>query len=137
MYVDLLIEGRGIVATVLGASRVGPLQGTGLDDSGALAILDVATLRAGGLESLDNVQRSLVGHLAEDDVPTVEPRGNDRGNEELGTVAIECQLRVENTGASRVPAAGRPHVLGPALAMDNKPGLSCFSWKFSSANFSP
>ena len=30
-----------------------------------------------------------------------------------------------------------PLVFGPALAMDNKPGLSCFFVKFSSANFLP
>ena len=27
-----------------------------------------------------------------------------------------------------------PFVLGPAFAMLRRPGLSCFSWKFSSAN---
>ncbi|KAH3674279.1 hypothetical protein WICPIJ_009622, partial [Wickerhamomyces pijperi] len=30
-----------------------------------------------------------------------------------------------------------PLVFGPALAMDNKPGLVCLLEKFSSANFSP
>ena len=29
------------------------------------------------------------------------------------------------------------YVFGPALAMDRRYGLSCFSLKFSSANFSP
>jgi hypothetical protein len=29
------------------------------------------------------------------------------------------------------------YVFLPALAMESRPGLSCFSWKFSSANFSP
>ena len=28
-------------------------------------------------------------------------------------------------------------VPGPALAIDSRPGLSCFSSKFSSSNFSP
>lgn len=27
-----------------------------------------------------------------------------------------------------------PLVLGPALAMERRPGLVCFNWKFSSAN---
>ena len=30
-----------------------------------------------------------------------------------------------------------PLVLGPAFAMESMPGPVCFSWKFSSANFSP
>jgi hypothetical protein len=30
-----------------------------------------------------------------------------------------------------------PLVLGPALAMDSTPAPVCFSWKFSSGNFSP
>lgn len=38
-------------------------------------------------------------------------------------------------------ARGRAHceelVPGPALAIDSRPGLSCFSSKFSSSNFSP
>jgi len=30
-----------------------------------------------------------------------------------------------------------PLVLGPALAMERRPGLVCLNLKFSSANFSP
>ena len=29
------------------------------------------------------------------------------------------------------------YVLGPALAIERRPGFVCFSLKFSSANFSP
>ena len=32
---------------------------------------------------------------------------------------------------------GEAYVLGPALAMDSRKGLACWSLKFSSANFSP
>jgi hypothetical protein len=31
----------------------------------------------------------------------------------------------------------RTYVFGPALAIERRNGLLCFSWKFSSANFSP
>lgn len=31
----------------------------------------------------------------------------------------------------------KTHVLGPALAIDRRKGLSCFNLKFSSLNFSP
>ncbi len=73
------------------------LQSTRVDDSGALVVLDSAGAGAGGLESLDNVQRLLVSDLAEYDVAAVQPGGNDGGNEELRAVAapcVSCALRV-------------------------------------------
>lgn len=115
------------------------LEGTALDDSGALAVLDGTALGAGSLKSLDDVQRLLVGNLAEDDVAAVEPRGNDGGDEELGAVAAKESDRARLSkyrGRQRVRRVST-YVLGPALAMESRPGLSCFSWKFSSANFSP
>ena len=58
------------------------------DNGGALAVLDSTTLRASSLKSSDDVQRLLVSNLTEDDVAAVEPRGDDGGDEELGTVAF-------------------------------------------------
>jgi hypothetical protein len=59
------------------------------DNGGALAVLDGTTLRASGLKSSDDVQGGLVSNLAKDDVAAVEPRGDDGGDEELGTVALK------------------------------------------------
>jgi hypothetical protein len=68
-------------------------------------------------------------------VLAVEPAGDDGGDEELGAVAArEC---VSGWLWKAVLRAGCAYVLGPALAMDRSPGLVCFFWKFSSANFSP
>jgi hypothetical protein len=64
------------------------LQSTGVDDGSALVVLDGAAARASGLKSLDNVQRLLVSNLAENDVATVQPRGNNGGDEELGAVGV-------------------------------------------------
>jgi hypothetical protein len=111
------------------------LQSTALDDGGALAVADGAGLGAGGLERLDDVEGVGVGDLAEDDVAAVEPRGDNGGDEELRAVA-EAGLALEG-GRQRGRSAAFAYVLGPALAMDSRPGFSCFSWKFSSANFSP
>ena len=65
------------------------LQLTRLDNGRALAVLDSTAARASGLNGLDNIHGLLVGDLAEDDVATVEPRGDDGGDEELGAVAAE------------------------------------------------
>ena len=63
------------------------LGSAGLDDSGLLAVLNSTALRAGGLNSLDDVHGGLVGNLAEDDVAAVEPAGDDGRDEELRAVA--------------------------------------------------
>ena len=70
------------------------LQDTRSDDGRLLVVLDFAATAAGGLKSLDNVQRLFVSNLAEDDVLAIEPAGDDGGDEELGAVAVEmsCQL---------------------------------------------
>jgi len=64
------------------------LQSTGLDDGRALAVLDGTAAGANSLKSLDNVERLLVGNLAEDDVAAVEPGGDNSGDEELGAVGV-------------------------------------------------
>ena len=67
------------------------LQLTGLDNGRALAVLDSTAAGASGLKSLDNIQRLLVGNLAEDDVLAIQPRSDDGGDEELRAVAAGCQ----------------------------------------------
>lgn len=62
-----------------------------LDDGGLLGVVDLAGVGAGGLDRLHDVQGLLVGNLAEHDVLAIEPRGDDGGDEELGTVARRRQ----------------------------------------------
>lgn len=64
------------------------LEGTRLDNGGALAVLDAAAARASSLKGLDDVEALLVSDLAENDVATVQPRGDNGGDEELRAVAI-------------------------------------------------
>jgi hypothetical protein len=68
------------------------LQLARLDDGRALAVLDVAAAGASGLESLDDVQALVVSDLAEDDVATIEPRGDNGGDEELGAVGVGASV---------------------------------------------
>jgi hypothetical protein len=49
--------------------------------------LNLARSGSGSLKSLDNIQGLLISDLAEDDVLTIEPAGDNGGDEELGTVA--------------------------------------------------
>ena len=65
------------------------LQDTGLDNGGLLVVVDLTAARSGSLESLDDLQRLLVSDLTEDDVLAIEPAGDDGGDEELGTVAVD------------------------------------------------
>lgn len=60
-------------------------------DGGLLVELNLATVITGGLDGLDNSERSVISNLAEDDVLAIEPRGDDGGDEELGAVAIGTQ----------------------------------------------
>jgi hypothetical protein len=108
------------------------LQLTRVDNGGTLLVLDSTAAGAGSLKSLDNVHGLLVSDLAENDVATVEPRGNNSGDEELRTVAGDIVSLIEFVVRSE-----SAYVLGPALAMDSRPGRSWVSLKFSSANFSP
>lgn len=108
------------------------LQLTTVDNGGTLLVLDSTTAGAGSLKSLDNVHGLLVSDLAENDVAAVEPRGDNSGDEELRAVAGNTVSLIEFVARS-----GSAYVLGPALAMDSRPGRSWVSLKFSSANFSP
>jgi hypothetical protein len=68
------------------------LQLTGLDNGRALAVLDSTAAGASGLKSLDNIQRLLVGNLAEDDVLAIQPRSDDGGDEELRAVGVGTSI---------------------------------------------
>lgn len=64
------------------------LQRTRGNNGRTLVVLNRATLGTGGFKSLNDVQGLLVSNLAEDDVTAVEPRGDNGGDEELGTVGV-------------------------------------------------
>ena len=113
------------------------LQSARLDDGGALAVLDSTAAGASSLKSLDDLERLLVSDLAEDDVAAVEPRGDNSGDEELGAVAMDENVSSRSEAPVVTQLDRRTYVLGPALAMESRPGLSWVSLKFSSPNFSP
>lgn len=115
-------------------AKSGSLQSTTVNNGGAGVVLGGTAAGANSLEGLDNVQGLLVSNLAENDVAAVEPRGDNGGDEELRAVAVKV---VSIAVCAGIDDGRGTYVLAPALAMDNSPGLSCFSWKFSSANFSP
>lgn len=60
---------------------------TTVDDGGLDGRTDSTGGGAEGLDLLDDLHRLGVGDLTEDNVLPVEPRGNDGGDEELGSVA--------------------------------------------------
>ena len=97
------------------------LQLTAVDDGGLDGRADGA---GGGAESLDllhDLHGLGIGNLTEDDVLAIEPRGDDGGDEELGAVAadaVSCLKRNFTSGS-------RTYVLGPALAMERRPGRVC------------
>lgn len=51
-------------------------------------MIDLAARAAASLEGFDDLHRLRVGDFAKDDVLTVEPAGDDGGDEKLGTVTI-------------------------------------------------
>ena len=52
-----------------------------------MAGLDGAGSTAAGLETLDDLHRAVISDLAEDDVLSIKPGGDNGGNEELRAVA--------------------------------------------------
>lgn len=99
-------------------------------------LLRLSTAATEVLNCLDDIET--IGNLAKDDMLAIEPRCNDGGDKELGSVAIEkwCVNRYSVEGGER-KGVQSTYVLGPALAMESRPGLVCLSAKFSSENFSP
>ena len=109
------------------------LQFTAVDNRGRLAVFDIAGAAASGLDRFDDPFTFFifVHDLAEDDVLAIEPAGHNGGDEELRPIAFP------QTSVYRPEGRLATHVFGPALAMESIKGFSCFSEKFSSANFSP
>lgn len=70
----------------------GPLVGTRVDNGRLELQVDLAGARASLLELRDNLQAGLIGNLAKDDVLSIEPGGDDGGDEELGTIAVVKKL---------------------------------------------
>jgi len=61
-------------------------------NDGCLSVVNFARSTANSLESLDDVQGSLISNLAEDDVLAIEPAGDNSGDEELGTVGVRTGI---------------------------------------------
>lgn len=132
---DIGILGRANSLEAIGLLGLSRVTLAGLDNGRLLAVLDGTAGGTGGLDALDVLEGLVVGNLAEDDVASVQPRGHNGGDEELGAVAdLDLLAPVHKLG---VHPEGLTYVLGPALAMDSRPGRVCLIWKFSSANFSP
>jgi len=68
------------------------MSSTRLDNGRALAVLDGAGAGAGGLESPDNIVRSIVNDLAKDNMSAVEPISLSSGDEELGAVGVGASV---------------------------------------------
>jgi hypothetical protein len=109
------------------------LQSTAVDDSGLLAVLRGTGLATASLNRLHDGERFVIRHLAEDNMAAVQPVGDHSGDEELRPIATKRQLGF----VSIVLPGDEAYVLGPALAIESRPGRVCFFSKFSSANFSP
>lgn len=69
------------------------LQLTRFGNGGWLLVLDRAAAGPAGLNGADNLHGLDVafGNAAKDDVLAIEPRGDNGGDEELGSVAGSCQ----------------------------------------------
>ena len=70
------------------ATQICPLSLAGRHNRRRLRVLDLATAAAGGFDSLDDLQRGVIGNFAKDDVLAVEPAGHDCSDEELGAIAV-------------------------------------------------
>lgn len=69
-----------------------PLKLTRVDNGRLHTGADRAGVATKGLDLLDDLEGVVVGNLTKDDMLTVQPRGHDGGDEELGAVAVYCQL---------------------------------------------
>jgi hypothetical protein len=109
---------------VLLSINLDDLGSTAVNDGGLDLVLNLTRAGTGGLKLLDDVQALAVGNLTEDNVLAIEPRGDDGGDEELRAVAASQKIRqfrimLESESCSRTTT----YVLGPALAIESRPGL--------------
>ena len=74
------------------------LQLSRLDNSWLVVVLNLARSGSGSLKSLDDIQGLLISDLAEDDVLTIEPAGDNGGDEKLRAVAESLLVRVQERG---------------------------------------
>ena len=56
----------------------------------------LSRIAANSLNCLDNFHRLLVGNFSKDNMLSVEPRGNNSGDEELRSIAAEILAFVES-----------------------------------------
>lgn len=76
--------------------------------------------------------------FAEDNMLAIQVRSGDSCHEELGTIGACEVVMIELSGLREISCLWPgDHKPGPALAIERSRGLSCFSLKFSSSNFSP
>lgn len=75
-----------------------------------------------------------VQDLTENNVFTIQMRSGNSRDKELGAVGT---FEVAGQSLESYSSAEELELPGPALAIDNRNGLSCFFSKFSSSNFSP
>jgi hypothetical protein len=118
----------------------GPLDvGATVDNHGLFT--NGTGLAAERLELADDIHT--LGNFTEDNVLAVKPAGLGNSDEELGAVPTSrgnqqgpLETVTQTIGQKKEDTRGT-YVLGPALAIDRRPGLSWVLLKFSSANFSP
>jgi hypothetical protein len=79
-------------------------------------------------------QLHVLNNTSKDDVGSIEPVSHDGGDEKLRAVTNEYISIIREDLRKNHPTT---YVPGPALAIERRPGISCFSWKFSSGNVSP
>lgn len=106
------------------------LKLTTLDDLDGCARL--TRVRSKRFNALD--QLHVLNNTSKDNVGSIEPISDDGGDKELRAVS-SGQISIIRK-VIRVYYA-ITYVPGPALAIERRPGISCFSWKFSSGNVSP
>jgi hypothetical protein len=98
------------------------LQLTTVNDGRLDVGADGTGAAAKGLNLPDNLHGIVVSDLTEDNVLAIEPRGHNGGDEELGAVATWRSVRVQNQWMWGLKMT---YVLGPALAMERRPGRLC------------
>lgn len=76
----------------MSAAHSNLLSATAVHNHGLGGSLDGTVTGTEGLDLLNHLIRLGISDLAEDDVLTIEPRGDSGGDEELGAVAEEKEI---------------------------------------------